>query len=225
MKRHVRWYQVAGAAGLFLSITSIPAAAQLREMSHGPRVQIAAFGGYQWGGSFNTTASGAVPAGTLHINDAPNWGGILSFMADPYTAVELWYLRQDNGIAFDRVSGLNTDLGGFATNYFQIGARQEFPTGIPIRPFLGGGLGITVFDPKAGGLGTSTRFSFSLGGGAQWMAGQAQRFGLRLDGRWWVTPVPSNDYGVWCDYWGCFVAQGTEWVNQGQVSLGLVVGF
>jgi hypothetical protein len=49
--------------------------------------------------------------------------------------------------------------------------------------------------------------------------------GVRFDARLWVTPFPSGDYGTWCDFYGCFVVEGTEWVTQGTLSTGLVLAF
>ena len=51
------------------------------------------------------------------------------------------------------------------------------------------------------------------------------RLGFRLDVKWMVTPVPSGTYGTWCDYWGCYVTSGTDWLHQGSAGLGLVVAF
>ena len=52
-----------------------------------------------------------------------------------------------------------------------------------------------------------------------------QAVGVRLDARWMVTPVPSGEYGSWCTFWGCVATEGTTWLNQGQVSGGLVIAF
>ena len=41
------------------------------------------------------------------------------------------------------------------------------------------------------------------------------RVGIRTDIRLWVTPFPSGEYATWCDFYGCFVSEGTEWVTQG----------
>jgi hypothetical protein len=48
---------------------------------------------------------------------------------------------------------------------------------------------------------------------------------LYEDLRWLVTPVPSGTYGTWCDYWGCYVTEGTEWLHQGSVGGGLIFAF
>lgn len=218
------------AAGLTLLLappTRAEAQAEYPEYISAPeyRFEISPFAGYQWGGSFDTDALTPVPAGELQIGDDLGWGAILSFLAQG-TAVELTYLRQDTDLAFDPNGAAGkVGLGGFATNYIHIGGRQEFGSHRALRPFLDASLGLTVFDPKAEEVGSSTRFSFAFGGGAKYMFGASQRIGLRLDGRMWITPVPSGDYAVWCDFFGCFSSEGTAWVTQGQVSGGLVFAF
>jgi hypothetical protein len=215
---------LAVTAGLALTLGSAPVAAQLMEVQQRARFELVPFAGYQWGGTYETDAGGTFPAGELHLQPSFAWGGILSFLAADNGAVELTYLRQDTDIEFNRVAGGSTQLGGFATNYIQIGGRGEFDTGGGIRPFLGGSLGVAILDPKAEGIGSETRFSWSVGGGLIKMF-SSQRVGIRLESKLWITPVPSGDYGTWCDFYGCFVVEGTAWVTQGQASGGLVFAF
>jgi hypothetical protein len=206
------------------SLAAAPLEAQvLLEEPH--RFEISPIAGYQWGGSFETDAFDVIPSGSLRLNDSFVWGAILSFLAQPGSAVELSYLRQDTDIEFDPITGSTVDLGGFAVNYIQIGGRQEFATQGRVRPFLSGSLGVGILDPKVEGFGSDTRFSWSIGGGLKYMAGESQRIGIRTDVKLWVTPVPSGDYGTWCDFYGCFVVEGTEWLTQGQATGGLVFAF
>ena len=97
-------------------------------------------------------------------------------------------------------------------NYLQIGGLYEFNYDRQFRPFINGSLGIGIFDPKTEGIGSETRFSWSVGTGAKYMFNSG-RIGLRGDLRLWITPVPSGDYGTWCDFYGCFVVEGTAWVG------------
>jgi hypothetical protein len=211
-------------AGLALCLTAAPVEAQLQEVSE-KRFEITPFAGYAWGGSFQTSASGALGAGNIRIADSFSWGGIISFLAAMGSAVELLYSRQDTDVEFNSVSGATTTLaGGFAMNYLQVGGRQEFGHSEKLRPFVTGSLGIGILDPKAPSLGSSTRFSWSIGGGAKYMFA-SQRAGIRTDIKLWVTPVPSGDYGVWCGFYSCVATQGTAWVTQGQWTGGLVFAF
>ena len=211
-------------AGLGLCLAAAPVEAQLEEVSQ-KRFEITPVAGYQWGGSFDVGAGTAFPPGELRLKDSFAWGAILSFLAQMGSAVELTYLRQDTDIEFDPAAGGgSTGLGGFAMNYIQIGGRQEFGHSEKLRPFITGSLGMAILDPQEGDLGTSTRFSWSLGGGAKYMFASGKA-GIRTDIKWWSTPVPSGTIEVWCGFYACAAGEGTDWITQGQVSGGLVLAF
>jgi opacity protein-like surface antigen len=211
-------------AGLGLCLMAAPVEAQLVEVSE-KRFEITPFAGYQWGGAFSTNSGGVLGAGELRLKDSFAWGAVVSFLAHMGSAVELIYLRQDTDVEFDPAGGgANTNLGGFAVNYVQIGGRQQFGHMEQFHPFVSGSLGIGILDPKGGDLSSSTRFSWSIGGGAQYMFASG-RAGLRTDIKYWSTPVPSGEIGVWCGFYACVAAEGTDWIGQGQLSGGLVLAF
>lgn len=218
-----RPFVLVAAVGAVLGLGAAPVEAQLYEAR--PRFEISPIVGYQWGGSFDTDAFGNFPSGELQLEDGLSWGVILSFLAHGNSALELSYLRQDTDLGFDPFGAPPiSQTAGFSMNYIQIGGRQEFPRG-KARPFISGSLGINVLDLKAEGFGSETRFSWGIGGGLIYNLGESNRVGLRTDIKFWATPVPSGDYGTWCDYYGCFVVEGTEWITQGQASGGLVFAF
>src|SRR3954469_4174527 len=211
-------------AGLALWRVAPPVQARLEEVSE-KRFEFTPYAGYQWGGAFETDALSTVaPAGELRLNDSCVYGGIISFLYGMKGAVELTYLRQDTDISFNPVVGTSTASSGFAVNYIQGGGPRGLGTGTSLQPFFDVSLGSGILDPKAETIGSSTRFSWSVGGGAIYMF-PSQKIGLRTDLKLWVTPVPSGEYGTWCDFYGCFVAEGTAWVTQGQVTGGLVFAF
>ena len=212
-----------------LSIAVLAAALSLPSATHAqsrptPRFELTPFGGYQWGGSFDTDASLNISAGELSEQSSFSWGTIASFTARPGSSVELLYLRQDTKVDFDPDREEKREVGDFANNYILIGLRQDLNTPGALRPFFTTMLGMNVLDPDAGDAGTSTRFAWSLGGGARYMAANG-RVGMRLDLRWLVTPVPSGDYGSWCSYWGCYAVEETAWLHQGQVGAGIILAF
>ena len=209
---------------LGLGLAAAPAEAQL-EVSEPKRFEITPVGGYQWGGNFEVGAGSGLPAGTMRLKESFAWGAIVSFLAQMGSAVELIYHRQDTDLEFDPVTGgANTNLGGFAMNYIQLGGRQQFGHSEKFHPFISGSLGVAVLDPKAESLGSSTRFSWSLGGGLNYMFSSG-RAGLRSDIKLWSTPVPSGEIGVWCGFYACVASEGTDWITQGQWSGGLVIAF
>jgi hypothetical protein len=212
-------------AGLGLWLVAAPVQAQLVEVTEPKRFEFTPVAGYQWGGSFDTRAGGGLPEGTLRLKDSFAWGAILSFLAASGSAVELTYLRQDTDIEFDPLlAGNDVGLGGFAVNYIQLGGRQEFGHAVQFHPFVTGSLGIGILDPGEGDLGSSTRFSWSIGGGAKYMLASG-RVGIRTDIKLWSTPVPSGEIGVWCGFYACVASEGTDWITQGQLSGGLVLSF
>jgi opacity protein-like surface antigen len=209
---------------LALGLAAAPAEAQL-DVAEPKRFEITPVAGYQWGGSFDVGAGSGIPAGTMRLKGSFAWGAIVSFLASMGSAVELIYHRQDTDLEFDPVSSAtNTNLGGFAVNYIQLGGRQQFGHSEKFHPFISGSLGVGILDPKAESLGSSTRFSWSLGGGINYMLSSG-RVGLRSDIKWWNTPVPSGEIGVWCGFYACVAAEGTDWISQGQWSGGLVFTF
>jgi len=188
------------------------------------RFELTPFGAYQWGGSFSTNSFATIPAGELSENSSFSWGAVMSFLAERYSAAELSYLRQDTKVQFAGVGAGKREVGDFANNYIQLGVRQGIPNESNFIPFITASLGVNILDPKASNLGTSTRFAWSLGGGGLFMQ-PGKRVGVRLDVKWMVTPVPSGTYGTWCDYWGCYVTEGTSWLHQGSAGAGLVIAF
>jgi Outer membrane protein beta-barrel domain len=210
------------AVGVALGLCAPTVQAQLVEVQE-TRFEITPFAGYQWGGSLEADVSG-FPAGELQLPGSFAWGGILGFRTSHASAVELTYLRQDTDLNFDPISAGETQTGlEFAVNYIQLGGTWEFGQN-QFRPFISAALGIGIFDPKDERFGSDTRFSWTVGTGGKYMF-KSGRVGVRADLRLWVTPFPSGEYATWCDFYGCFVAEGTEWVTQGTASGGLVFAF
>ncbi|HEY8196999.1 MAG TPA: hypothetical protein VIG04_08480 [Gemmatimonadales bacterium] len=213
---------VCTCLGLWLA--AAPVEAQLEDVSQ-KRFEITPVAGWQWGGSFDVNGGGSLPAGTMRLKDSFAYGAIVSFLAAMGSAVELIYHRQDTDLEFEPVVGAGTtNLGGFAVNYIQLGGRQQFGHSEKLHPFVSGSLGVGILDPKVEGFGSSTRFSWSLGAGANYMFASG-RAGLRTDIKWWSTPVPSGEIGVWCGFYSCVAAEGTDWITQGQWTGGLVLAF
>jgi hypothetical protein len=207
------------AAAVVLPFTSLAA----QYSSTWSRIELTPFGSYHWGGSIGTDAFSTIPAGTIQEEASFSWGAILSFAASPNSAVEIIYIRQDTDVKFKQALGQTRNLGGFANNYIQFGGRADFQTGGRMVPFFSASIGMNILDPKAGDLGSTTRWAWSLGGGARYKP-EGKNWGLRLDARWLVTPVPSGTYGGWCDFWGCYAVEGTSWLGQGQVGAGIIIG-
>jgi hypothetical protein len=210
---------------LSLCLMAAPVAAQYVPETAPKRFEITPVAGYMWGGSIDTRPGSSLPVGSLRFNDSFTYGAIISFLAAMGSAVELSYQRQDTQIQFEPAAGGSlTTLGDFAVNYIQFGGRQEFGHSEKIRPFVSGSLGVGIFDPGEESLGSDTRFSWSIGGGLKYTLANG-KFGIRSDIKLWSTPIPSGEVGVWCGFYSCVAAEGTDWVTQGQWSGGLVFAF
>ena len=191
----------------------------------GPYFQITPFVGHVWGGAFPTGGLSGVPDGRIRAAADLGWGVELGWSPGGSTWLMGTYLRQDTEAQFIPTgSSTGTVSQGLAINYIHVGGRQMFGHA-KVQPYIGGGLGLVVYDPKEQ-VGTNTQFSMSLEGGAQYMFGQAEKFGLRAQIRGWWGFVPNGTTVMWCDWWGfCGAAQGTSTVGQGEVSLGTVIRF
>lgn len=216
----------AAAAALVAAISAAPAHAQIPTSS----IEVTPLVAYVWGGGFPTNGIPNVPDGKLSLESGIGYGVEVGFTPNGNTWFELTYLRQSTDITFNpqgnsTFCATRECTGGFATNYIHAGARWEFgPKNL--KPFVGGGMGITIFDPSADGWGSSTDFSLSAEGGVRYMFGKQQRFGLRGTFRGWFSFVPNGTYAGWCTIYGyCYAAEGSSTVTQGELSGGLVITF
>ena len=225
--------RTAAAAAVLALASAAPAAAQIPTSAF----EITPLAGYLWGGGFETPANGAFPAGKIAVQPSFAWGAEVGYTPSGSTWFELTYLHQSTDANFERNgSGGCPAPGGvctatFSTNYIHAGARWEFGQR-NIKPFIGGGLGITIFDPGTTSTGvdfsSSTDFSISGEVGVIYMVGKKasdQRFGLRATFRGWWSFVPSGQYAAWCGYYGCYAVEESATVAQGELSGGLVITF
>ena len=100
------------------------------------RIELTPFGGYSWGGSFDTDPQLNIPGGELSEKSSFSWGVITSFTARPGSAVELFYLRQDTKVDFNPDREETRTVGDFANNYIQVGVRQDLNTLNALKPFF-----------------------------------------------------------------------------------------
>lgn len=205
-----------------LSLLVVAAAAPAQGQD--ARFEVTPFAGYQFGGGYE------FDGGEFNADAGLGWGATLSFAVSPGGFVDITYIRQDTKLDLESRTDLLPSLEDAAEldlNFFHIGGHQEFGRGGRLRPYLGGALGAVLYAPSVENvdLDDQWEFSFGINGGIKYFLGESQRIGLRLDLRGLWFWVPSDDYGYWCDFYGCFVVQGTETVAQGLLSGGLVFKF
>lgn len=147
-------------------------------------VEITPFAGFRFGGGFEDNTTGA----TLDVSQGESYGLILGLRATDETRYELFYSFQRTELGEGGVFG-GENLFDLDIHYLHIGGTYLFP-GERVRPFIGGGLGLTFFAPDGPGLNAKTYFSLSLGGGAKIPI--TKKWGLRLEGRGFMTILPDQ---------------------------------
>lgn len=223
--------RIGAAAALLAVVSTSRASAQIPTASF----EITPLAGYLWGGGFQTPQNGIYPAGKISIQPSFAWGGELGYTPNGNTWFELTYLHQSSDADFEPNGSSGCTVASctasFSTNYIHAGARWEFGQR-NIKPFIGGGLGVTIFDPGTTStgvdLGSNTDFSISGELGVIYMVGKKaadQRFGLRATFRGWWTFVPSGQYAAWCGYYGCYAVEESATVAQGELTGGVVIRF
>jgi opacity protein-like surface antigen len=152
-------------------------------------VELTPFAGFRFGGGFTDNATGL----DLDVDEGESFGLILGVPATPDTQYELFYSFQKTSLQGEGLFA-NDPLFDLDIHYLHIGGTYLFP-GERVRPFIGGGLGLTLFSPDGPGLDSEVYFSFSLGVGAK--IPLSKRVGLRLEGRGFLTILP-DETDIFC---------------------------
>jgi opacity protein-like surface antigen len=201
--------------GLFVLILVLPARGQ-------DRFEIQPYVGYKWGGS--TDVGPNVDLITkINFNSSVAYGITGTFNATPHLGFEFLWNRQPStavgklpgGLSFPQSTSVNIDQfqGNFVFTFREREAR--------LRPFALVGLGATDISGKNAGV---TKFSFALGGGVKYFV--SEHVGIRLQIRYAPTYLYSTSAGVWCDWYGfCFSVPNDHYLNQGDVTGGLILRF
>lgn len=147
-------------------------------------VELTPFAGFRFGGGFTDNTTGI----DLDADEGKSFGLILGIPATHETRYELFYSFQATELKGGGILPGDT-LFDLDIHYLHIGGTYLLP-GERVRPFIGGGLGLTYFSPDGPGLDSKVYFSLSLGGGAQIPI--SKRVGLRLEGRGFLTILPDS---------------------------------
>jgi len=201
---------------IFLALCSFSAFGQTR-------FEVQPFAGYKFGGG---TDVGTNALGISHINidSSIAYGLTATFNPSEHTGVEfLWNHQPTNasGVLFGGGTypiKIGTTVDQFQGNFLYsfIGHENK-----KIEPFLLFGLGAT--DMHGAGSST-TKFSWAVGGGVKFFV--SRHVGFRIQARYVPTYLYSTNGGVWCNWWGyCWVVPNDHFLNQGDVTTGLVFRF
>ena len=186
------------------------------------RFELVPFAGTMFGGAYE------VRDGRIEADNALGWGATFSVNMGGGQYLDFTYIREDTDLDIKGPGFGGAEDLGLSMNYIQVGGHKEFARyQAPFRPYIGGAVGLVIYDPEVNGQDqkNETKFSFGLNGGFKYLFGADQRFGIRADMRGMWSWLPSDDWGYWCDIFGCFVVQGTSTVAQGLLSGGLIIRF
>jgi opacity protein-like surface antigen len=200
-------------------LVGLPGAAA-RAAEGRPGFQITPFGGY---GIRGAMALDDPDFSELDMENNPVYGLAIG-MEVHEGLLEIMWTHQDSEIRAVPVRGgppaeqfnVNTDQVHFNGLYF-----PPQVDGATLHPYVMAGLGFTNFAPT-GDFHSESRFSWALGGGAQFEF--TTRLGLRLEGKW-NPALTSSSGGVFCNSstGRCYFAASGELINQFDFTAGLTL--
>lgn len=181
----------------------------------GQAIEITPSFGYHFGTKLNYGQN------YLKMDDSEQYGLTVGYDVDGELMVELTWIHQDSELLLRDIifAPSETRLSDIAADWVQVGVSKYFQDE-GVKPFLGGGLGFTIFSPGNEnfeivdrGLSSSTKFSFFFKGGVNIMLTEV--VGINLQGNL-MFPV---------EWGGIYVSGGTGGVGGGaSVSTTTVIG-
>ena len=191
------------------SLIALPALAQ--------NVEITPFAGYLFGGEFEDRFDDDNRQ-RIDVEESANFGLLLDFSLSPNAAIELLWVAQDTELRIDRAFG--PSFVPLKIQYYHAGFRWMWASDV-INPYVVGSIGATGFD-LGGVSGTTTRFSWSGGGGVIFLP--SEHFGVRFEGRVYSTFI-EEDEDIYCDPYGCITYYDSTFLFQFDMKVGLVFRF
>lgn len=205
-----RWILVA-----LLCMAALPASADNKPL----RYEISPFFGYRVGGNFEDDETGE----DYDIDDDTAFGLIVNLAAEANTQWEFGWSRSETAVDVPVVDG-GPDKLDLDIDYFQLGGTYLWD-GKRAQPFMVATLGAAHLNPDGSGD-SETYFAFSIGGG--WRLFPAERFGLRVEGRFYGT-VLDSDSDIFCrtgpENNQCLIQSQSEILWQWQMLLGATYRF
>jgi hypothetical protein len=180
-------------------------------------VEFTLLGGAVSNGAVASNLSSSAGEGDLQVAGGLAYGAALGYTWNARTWAEVTFLRQDTRLEFV-LDPTVAQFSPMSENFIHAGARQEFRAGV-LTPFLGAGLGVTIFAIDRPSAGNTTAFSLSAQGGGR-IALVGQRLSLRGTVRGWFSFVSAGTYGSWCGLYGCVTLDEGRTVTQVEGSLG-----
>ncbi len=185
------------------------------------RFEVAPFGGYRIGGSFDVEDEQGNELRSTDFKEHASYGLGLALYRDPNGFYELLYSRQDTEL---EDSDPEIDGADITIEYYQFGGTLIFDYEPWLRPYLSLTLGLTRFD--ADGFGSEYKFSSSLGLGWRLPVGEhasillgARGYGTLIDSDTELLCASGNGRGT------CLVRTSGDLILQGEATLGVAFTF
>lgn len=107
-------------------------------------IEITGSYGYQFGTRFDYIG------GTLRVQPGGQWGIAAGAEIQPGMVVKLSYVSQGTDVTIQDIlvnNGFETRIADIQNDWFLLGVQKYLKDG-PVKPFVGGGLGLVVVSPK-----------------------------------------------------------------------------
>ncbi len=179
-RRHI-FQTIVSAAALFGSAAAVADPSQTE-----PQFEISPFAGYRLGGGFKLMDTGQ----SISLADHGAFAVALDLRAPEDTQYEVFYSRESTSLRGNGFVPVGTIV-----EYLHLGGTVGLDELGPVRPYFGGGLGVTRLSPALAVGREDTRFSLSLSLGVR--APLSQHLALRFETRGFLTPM-NTDTAVFC---------------------------
>jgi len=163
----------------------------------------------------------------IEVENSMNYGLSAGYLVGEHYGVEFqWNHSKADTLA--QPAGGGSDIKVFALNQGQYMGNFLFhftDREAKLRPFAFFGLGASHLSPDRSGVDSTTRFAFSLGGGAKYNI--SKHFALRGQAKWSPTYITTTDGGYWCDpFWGgCWVVGNDHYLHEFDITGGITFRF
>ncbi|MDE3108493.1 MAG: outer membrane beta-barrel protein [Acidobacteriota bacterium] len=212
-----------GLLGLFL-VGAPSARAQYHFGYSQPRdVDITGFFGGRFFGKINLPNSTG-PFDYLKTDNNYDYGVMGDVdLVGPLQAEFMWSRQPTTLEGHDPVSGLFSPVGNVNVDNYQLGViYQMHDSAAKLRPYFGGGIGVTHWGSN-GALPFTNKLGFNIGGGVKYYF--ERHVGMRLDFRWLPTRTTSQVGTFFDPFFGFYQANINNYAEQVQITGGLIFRF
>ena len=179
------------------------------------KVELAPFAGLRFGGAVSD-----ITGVSYDLDATSSFGlGIEVKLSGQFRLQLLWSHQATGFSRFEFDGDGRTDLD---IDYFHAGGIYVLDAASKTQPFVGATLGATRIVSDGDDSGSSTYFSFGIGGGVKLLFND--HIGIRLDGRMYGTYAGGGTFAVACAG-GCVFGFGGDFFWQGEVAAGLMIAF